>query len=89
MTLKMNTKTTSLLPCQSGKHYDECCHLLHSSRKIAETAEMLIRSRYAAFHLLLDRLHRKNDRAKSTTFIRPTCSTSLSNKYSMDKVENM
>lgn len=53
MTLKMNAKTTSFCPCQSGKHYDECCHLLHSSQKIAETAEMLMRSRYAAFSLHL------------------------------------
>lgn len=36
-------------PCLSQKKYVECCEPLHKGEKNAETAEELMRSRYAAF----------------------------------------
>ena len=33
-------------PCLSQKNYEECCGLLHSGEKTAQTAEELMRSRY-------------------------------------------
>jgi SEC-C motif-containing protein len=38
-------------PCTSGKSYGDCCRPLHRNEKEAETAEALMRSRYAAFAL--------------------------------------
>ena len=31
------------------KNYEECCGLIHSGEKTAQTAEELMRSRYSAF----------------------------------------
>jgi SEC-C motif-containing protein len=36
-------------PCGTGTGYDECCGPLHRGERPAETAEQLMRSRYAAF----------------------------------------
>ncbi len=36
-------------PCGSGKTYARCCKPLHTGKKEAETAEQLMRSRYAAY----------------------------------------
>ena len=36
-------------PCLSQKNYEECCGLIHSGEKTAQTAEELMRSRYSAF----------------------------------------
>ncbi len=36
-------------PCLSGQTYDECCAPLHRGESSAATAELLMRSRYAAF----------------------------------------
>lgn len=36
-------------PCGSEKNYDECCELLISGKAEAETAELLMRSRYSAY----------------------------------------
>ena len=38
-------------PCGSGEVYQVCCHPLHSGRRLARTAEQLMRSRYAAYAL--------------------------------------
>ncbi|OBX10502.1 preprotein translocase subunit SecA [Gallibacterium salpingitidis] len=38
-------------PCQSGLTYADCCQPLHQGSKMAENAEQLMRSRYAAFVL--------------------------------------
>ena len=38
-------------PCGSGQRYDACCGRLHRGAALAETAEELMRSRYAAFAL--------------------------------------
>lgn len=38
-------------PCGSGATYAACCEPLHDNRVQAETAERLMRSRYAAFAL--------------------------------------
>ena len=35
--------------CGSAKRYAECCAIFHRGKKIAQTAEQLMRSRYAAF----------------------------------------
>ncbi|VGM96040.1 Predicted metal-binding protein related to the C-terminal domain of SecA [uncultured Avibacterium sp.] len=47
----MDEKTTALCPCQSGNAYQDCCQPLHQKQKIAQSAEQLMRSRYAAFVL--------------------------------------
>ncbi|MCW9699063.1 MULTISPECIES: YchJ family protein [unclassified Avibacterium] len=47
----MNEKSTALCPCQSGNTYQDCCQPLHQQRKMAQNAEQLMRSRYAAFVL--------------------------------------
>ena len=39
----------NLCPCCSGKLYEECCELFHSKKDFPQTAEELMRSRYAAF----------------------------------------
>jgi SEC-C motif-containing protein len=36
-------------PCGSGTSYDACCGRLHRGASAAETAEQLMRSRYAAY----------------------------------------
>jgi len=36
-------------PCGSGTTYGECCRPLHQGRRLAETAEELMRSRYSAY----------------------------------------
>lgn len=41
-------------PCDSGKRYADCCGPLHSGKSLATNAEQLMRSRYAAFVLLLE-----------------------------------
>jgi SEC-C motif-containing protein len=38
-------------PCHSGLRYSACCKALHVGRAAAETPEVLMRSRYAAFAL--------------------------------------
>lgn len=35
--------------CGKNKPYSDCCELLHLGKKIASTAEKLMRSRYSAF----------------------------------------
>ncbi|UKH20773.1 YchJ family protein [Actinobacillus pleuropneumoniae] len=39
-------------PCQSGKPYTECCQPFHLKTAFPETAEQLMRSRYAAYTLV-------------------------------------
>jgi len=36
-------------PCQSGRGYAQCCAPLHRGETIADTAEVLMRSRYSAY----------------------------------------
>jgi SEC-C motif-containing protein len=36
-------------PCFSGQSYASCCKPLHEGKRIADTPEQLMRSRYAAF----------------------------------------
>lgn len=36
-------------PCGSGTSYDECCRPVHQGKRLAETAEQLMRSRYSAY----------------------------------------
>lgn len=38
-------------PCQSGKSYDLCCKRFISHQEVAENAQQLMRSRYAAYAL--------------------------------------
>ena len=38
-------------PCGSGQAYDGCCGRLHRGAAVAQTAEELMRSRYAAYAL--------------------------------------
>lgn len=47
----MNKKTTALCPCQSGKHYEDCCGEFHHHKALPKTAEQLMRSRYCAYVL--------------------------------------
>ncbi|SUU49609.1 Uncharacterised protein [Actinobacillus ureae] len=39
-------------PCQSGKHSVECCQPFHLKQAYPATAELLMRSRYAAYTLV-------------------------------------
>lgn len=39
-------------PCQSGLEYKGCCQPFHSKQYLPETAEQLMRSRYAAYVLV-------------------------------------
>jgi SEC-C motif-containing protein len=41
--------TDAPCPCGSGRPYDDCCGPLHDGRQRADTAERLMRSRYAAY----------------------------------------
>ncbi|WP_342372257.1 YchJ family protein [Propioniciclava soli] len=43
--------TPDACPCGTGTPYGACCGPLHSGRRVAPTAEALMRSRYAAFAL--------------------------------------
>ena len=38
-----------LCPCGSGADYQDCCAPLHRQKAVAQTAEQLMRSRYAAY----------------------------------------
>lgn len=38
-----------LCPCCSGKNYSECCEPFHIKKKIPNSAEQLMRSRYCAY----------------------------------------
>lgn len=40
-----------LCPCGSKKQYQYCCQMYLSAKKLPETAEKLMRSRYTAFYL--------------------------------------
>ncbi|WP_373819152.1 YchJ family protein [Glaesserella sp.] len=40
---------TTFCPCQSGKRYSDCCQPFHLGSALPETAEQLMRSRYAAY----------------------------------------
>ncbi len=40
-----------LCPCHSGLDFNDCCEAILQGKKIAETAEQLMRSRYSAFSL--------------------------------------
>ena len=42
---------TALCPCQSAKTYADCCGPLHQYQRLPDTAEQLMRSRYAAYVL--------------------------------------
>ena len=49
----------TLCPCGSGQAYASCCGPCHRGDRLPETAEQLMRSRYAAYHLrLADYLYR-------------------------------
>ena len=39
----------SLCPCGSGKAYSDCCESIISGKKLAPTAEALMRARYSAY----------------------------------------
>lgn len=43
------TDQDTLCPCGSGKNYQACCGPLLAGERQAETAEMLMRSRYTAY----------------------------------------
>ncbi|MBN6066150.1 YchJ family protein [Aggregatibacter actinomycetemcomitans] len=47
----MTALLDSHCPCQSRKIYGECCGRFHSYAQFPETAEQLMRSRYAAYVL--------------------------------------
>ncbi len=42
---------SSICPCGSNRNYAECCELFHNGLQIAQTAEILMRSRYSAYVL--------------------------------------
>ena len=53
-----------LCPCHSGKQYRDCCELYHKGA-LPETAEILMRSRYAAYALhdadyIMETTHRRS-----------------------------
>ena len=39
----------TLCPCGSGNPYSECCELIISGSRPADTAEQLMRARYSAY----------------------------------------
>jgi len=47
----MTTFLDSACPCQSNKSYEDCCGRFHTHTQFPETAEQLMRSRYAAYVL--------------------------------------
>jgi len=40
-------------PCCSGKEYKNCCEPFHLNKELPKTPEELMRSRYAAFAMVL------------------------------------
>ena len=47
----MTALLDSACPCQSSKSYEDCCGRFHTHMQFPETAEQLMRSRYAAYVL--------------------------------------
>ena len=47
----MTALLDSNCPCQSNKSYEDCCGCFHAHAQFPETAEQLMRSRYAAYVL--------------------------------------
>ena len=47
----MTALLDSACPCQSNKSYEDCCGRFHTHTQFPETAEQLMRSRYAAYVL--------------------------------------
>ena len=47
----MTALLDSACPCQSNKSYEDCCGRFHTHVQFPETAEQLMRSRYAAYVL--------------------------------------
>lgn len=47
----MQNQSSSLCPCCSGQLYQECCQKFHQGNAIPDTAQKLMRSRYAAYAL--------------------------------------
>ena len=47
----MTALLDSICPCQSNKSYEDCCGRFHTHAQFPETAEQLMRSRYAAYVL--------------------------------------
>ena len=47
----MTALLDSACPCQSNKSYEDCCGRFHAHTQFPETAEQLMRSRYAAYVL--------------------------------------
>ena len=47
----MTALLDSICPCQSSKSYKDCCGRFHTHAQFPETAEQLMRSRYAAYVL--------------------------------------
>ena len=47
----MTALLDSACPCQSNKSYGDCCGRFHTHAQFPETAEQLMRSRYAAYVL--------------------------------------
>ena len=45
----MTALLDSTCPCQSNKSYEDCCGGFHAHAQFPETAEQLMRSRYAAY----------------------------------------
>jgi SEC-C motif-containing protein len=45
-------KLTDHCACGSGKKFNECCEIYMSGKRLAPTAEALMRSRYTAYTLL-------------------------------------
>ena len=45
----MNNQKRNVCPCESGKSYAACCEPLHRGKRVADSAETLMRSRYSAF----------------------------------------
>nr|MDA3872352.1 YchJ family metal-binding protein [Kiritimatiellia bacterium] len=67
----------SLCPCKSRLPYKECCMPYHYGRAKAETAEILMRSRYSAFFFrridyLLDTTYPRNRTAELQKELRAT-----------------
>ena len=47
----MTALLDSACPCQSNTSYEDCCGRFHTHTQLPETAEQLMRSRYAAYVL--------------------------------------
>jgi len=62
--------------CGAGENFEKCCEPLHLGKKNAETAEQLMRSRYAAFvKQAVDYLEQTHDPETSENFDREEAST--------------